>query len=294
MDDKADILNKANVITRELSLANIQEVLTEGFKVLEKIRGANIVLVIGNTGSGKSTMLSSLLKGPDALEIKQIKFTIDVPNKEGVMVRSERTKKVIDNKEASPTEDFIIGHSSVNSETFLPKFLYDYQNDVYFGDIAGLQDTSGPLIDFINSFLVKKIFQLANSVRFLYVMTKKQMKEMRGMQIRQQIRVLQAMCSTVDINDVHNSIKPVITKVKTGELADDEDERSLEDYRQVFVDAAQAEIEMLRNQDAAKDREIEELNALNANGGDAQEENQDQQALNEDAQNSKEKKYEEM
>lgn len=131
----------------------------------------------------------------------------------------------------NPAEDFIIGHSSVKSETFLPNFIYDYENDVFFGDIAGLQDTSGPLVDFINSFLVKKIFQMSRSVRFLYVMTKKQMKEMRGMQIRQQIRVLQAMCSTVDIKDVHNSIKPIITKVKAGPLPDDEDETCLEDYR---------------------------------------------------------------
>ena len=86
--------------------------------------------------------------------------------------------------------DFIIGHSDVNSETFLPKFLYDEGNDILYGDIAGLQDTSGPLVDFINSFLVKKIFQLASTVRFLFVMTKKQLKDMRGMQIRQQIKVL--------------------------------------------------------------------------------------------------------
>ena len=180
------------------------------------------------------------------------------------MVTQERQKKVIDNKQVSPNEDFVIGHSSVNSQTFLPTFLYDYQNDVYYGDIAGLQDTSGPLVDFINSFLVKKIFQLASSVRFLYVMTKKQLKDARGMQIRQQIRVLQAMCSTVDIKDVHNSIKPVITKVKPGPLDDEEDERSLEDYRQIFIDASQAEVEMLRNQDTAKDREIEEINAMNS------------------------------
>ena len=85
-EDKADILIKSNVIKRELSLASIKEVLTEAFKVVEKIRGANIVLVIGNTGSGKSTMLSSLLKGPEALEMKSITFTIEVPNREGVMV----------------------------------------------------------------------------------------------------------------------------------------------------------------------------------------------------------------
>ena len=81
MEDKSDILIKANVIKRELSLHSIQEVLTEAFKSLEKIKGANIVLVMGNTGSGKSTMLSSLLKGAEALEMKQITFTIDIPNK---------------------------------------------------------------------------------------------------------------------------------------------------------------------------------------------------------------------
>lgn len=82
------------------------------------------------------------------------------------------------------SEVFKIGHSDTTSQTFLPTFQYDQANDLFYGDIAGLQDTSGPLIDFINSFLVKKIFQLANSVRFLFVMTKKQMKETRGMQIR--------------------------------------------------------------------------------------------------------------
>ena len=101
------------------------------------------------------------------------------------------------------------------------------------------------------------------------------------------------MCSTVDINDVHNSIKPVITKVKTGELADDEDERSLEDYRQIFIDASSAEIEMLRNQDLAKDKEIEIINANIGDGEDTQE-SHDQKAMEEDARNSKEKKYEEL
>ena len=126
---------------------------------------------------------------------------------------------------------------------------------------------------------------MSRSVRFLYVMTKKQMKEMRGMQIRQQIRVLQAMCSTVDIKDVHNSIKPIITKVKVGPLPDDEDETCLEDYRQVFVDASEAEVEMLKNQDSAKDKEIEEIEGARNNAEDD---------LGQDAKYSKEKKYEEM
>lgn len=86
-------------------------------------------------------------------------------------------------------------------------------------------------------------------MRFLFVMTKKQMKDTRGMSIREQIRVLQQICSTVDINDLHNSIKPVISKVKPGPLREGEEEVNLDDYRNIFNDACEAEIETLRNQD---------------------------------------------
>lgn len=67
----------------ELSLVTIVKVLTEGFKSLEKIKDSDVVLVIGNTGSGKSTMLSSLLRGSQTLEKKTIKFTIEVMQKDG-------------------------------------------------------------------------------------------------------------------------------------------------------------------------------------------------------------------
>ena len=103
-------------------------------------------------------MLSSLLRGPKTLEKKTITFNIEVLQKDGSKIQKERTKNVIDNKEVVESKNFIIGHSDTNSETFLPTFIYDDVNDIFYGDIAGLQDTSGPLIDFINSFMVKKIF----------------------------------------------------------------------------------------------------------------------------------------
>ena len=92
-------------------------------------------------------------------------------------------------------------------------------------------------------------------------MTKKQMKDSRGMHIRQQIRVLQTICSTIDINDIHSSIKPVVTKVKHGPLDENDEECNLEDYRTIFNDACEAEIEMLRNRDCAKEEAIDEINA---------------------------------
>ena len=99
------------------------------------------------------------------------------------------------------------------------------------------------------------------------------------------------MCATINIKYIHNSIKPVITKMRTGMLADDDDERCLEDIRAIFTEACEAEIEMLRNQDQAKDDEIDKINNMD---GDADEDDKHGQFMKEDAERSKEKKYEEL
>ena len=59
--------------------------------------------------------------------------------------------------------------------------------------------------------------------------------------------------------------------MKTGALADDEDERSLDDIRTIFTEACEAEIEMLRNQDSTKDEEIDRINQEGSGGQDAEE-----------------------
>lgn len=156
--EEQDMLKKENIKKMPLDLATIRDVLQVAFKQLDKIKDADVVLVIGNTGSGKSTMLSSLLKGPDALESKIIEFMIDIPQKDGTKVQKPKTKTVIDNKQVTQGKDFIIGNSEVMSETFMPHFIYDEVHNIFYGDIAGLQDTAGPLFDFINSFMVKRIF----------------------------------------------------------------------------------------------------------------------------------------
>ena len=49
-----------------------------------------------------------------------------------------------------------IGDSMSASETFLPKV--DFLDDMVFIDIAGLNDASGRLIEFINRFMLRKLF----------------------------------------------------------------------------------------------------------------------------------------
>ena len=71
---------------------------------LEKIKNKDLIIVLGNTGCGKSTMLNSLLLGPDSLhEIKQ----------QDMNAKKKRFKKVIATKENLPT--LKIGHENDKS-----------------------------------------------------------------------------------------------------------------------------------------------------------------------------------
>lgn len=81
---------------------------------LEKYTNKNLVIAIGNTGCGKSTMLSSLLFGSDSLMLKKIKKEITLATGK----RKNTIQHVICKKEEST--DFEIGHSCSKSMTFLP------------------------------------------------------------------------------------------------------------------------------------------------------------------------------
>ena len=58
---------------------------------------------------------------------------------------------------------FKIGHSKTESMTFLPDIVpfESGDNEFVFVDIAGLNDTSGNLIELVNCFITKQIFKAA-------------------------------------------------------------------------------------------------------------------------------------
>ena len=80
-----DIVIKLHLMQKEL-------------KILSK---GNIVLVVGYTGCGKSTMLSSLIYGPKSLELTKVEVVGNKKNKK---------MEVIDHKKKNKPE-LAIGHS---------------------------------------------------------------------------------------------------------------------------------------------------------------------------------------
>jgi ABC-type dipeptide/oligopeptide/nickel transport system ATPase component len=89
-----DYTDKQVVRNLQLSLENIVNVSEAAFAKISHLKEKELLLAFGNTGCGKSTMISSLVFGPDKLEMKA------VPEKK--MVRGvEKTyyNKIIDQKE---------------------------------------------------------------------------------------------------------------------------------------------------------------------------------------------------
>ena len=86
---------------------------------------------------------------------------------------SEKTRTVIDVKQEFKHEDmsFKIGHSQVTSETFIPSFIKDPNNDYVWVDIAGFGDTDGDLIEYINTFIDKKLFLVAKEIKIIIPFT---------------------------------------------------------------------------------------------------------------------------
>ena len=224
-----DYTDKQVVRNLQLSLENIVNVSEAAFAKISHLKEKELLLAFGNTGCGKSTMISSLVFGPDKLEMKA------VPEKK--MVRGvEKTyyNKIIDQREdfkgwlAGQNFDglFEIGHSKAESKTFIPHFYKPPDQNMIYSDIAGLMDTAGDLIEYVNCFMNKKIFNQAKKIKFIVPITKAQMKEVRGGPIVQQIEIILNLCSR-SYSDVIKSIQPVITKVEQHpspeEVYDDDD-----------------------------------------------------------------------
>ena len=100
----------------------------------------------------------------------------------------------------------------ITSQTFIPYFINDTNNDYVWVDIAGFGDTDGELIEYINTFIDKKIFNVAKEVKIIIPFTATQMSEQRGGIVAQLIKLMQNIFSSY-LGQTEFSILPILTKV---------------------------------------------------------------------------------
>ena len=90
-DQSIDYTDKQRISLMEPSLENLIAVCEAVFKNLDQIRDCELIMAIGNTGCGKSTMISSLVFGPEMHELTSKKEKKEING-----VQKSFYKKVID------------------------------------------------------------------------------------------------------------------------------------------------------------------------------------------------------
>lgn len=84
MDSRIGLpLDREVVQNKPVNLNNLVETLRSAFQLLEVINGKNVIICLGNSGCGKSTILNSIVYGSDSLKLEKIK--IEVPKNNGQM-----------------------------------------------------------------------------------------------------------------------------------------------------------------------------------------------------------------
>lgn len=163
------IPTKEEIKKMECNFENLIPLLDLIFETFNMVDGADLLLSIGNKGCGKSTIINSLMYGPQSLEEKHLDF--QVRGLRGKMKKVKRT--VIEQKEEFKSKNaFSIEHSECESNTLIPSFIRDEANNIVYADVAGLNERSNEFVDFIATFIDRYIFLKAEKIRFLVPITR--------------------------------------------------------------------------------------------------------------------------
>lgn len=230
---------KESIAKMECTLANLVSILRWAFEQVRCVQNQDVVVALGNTGCGKSTMFTSLIYGSQVLERKQLEETVRQTSGQERISR----RWVIERKLEFQSDEFKIGHNEADSMTFMPNIVKSAETDTYFSDLAGLNDTSGDLTEFVNCFVNKFIFKQAKRVRFLIPLTISQIEEVRGKPAREQLEVVSNICSE-QLDVMIDSIQPILTKVDPTEENTD-----IELIRHRFAEQLSAGVNALRAAD---------------------------------------------
>lgn len=131
-----------------------------GSKVSAKIRGQEILVVLGSTGAGKSTIIN-YLHGCK-------------------LIRSDKVALVSKESEVKPITTIGHGH---HSSTFIPNIIASDESKIIFCDAPGFNDSRGSAINIINMVNIHQILSSAARVKFLVLLNYSELYLDRSSQI---------------------------------------------------------------------------------------------------------------
>lgn len=125
--DGVNFTEKESVRKLNLNLESIVRVSEAVFPYIVAAKDQELILACGNTGCGKSTLITSLVFGTDKLEEVKIPEVRKLANGREKTFYTKYIDQKPDLKEFLTTNNLIglfeIGHSRAESKTFIPHFF---------------------------------------------------------------------------------------------------------------------------------------------------------------------------
>mmetsp|Transcript_28261 Transcript_28261/g.65453 ORF Transcript_28261/g.65453 Transcript_28261/m.65453 type:complete len:782 (-) Transcript_28261:1163-3508(-) len=175
-----------------------------GHRNAQKVRGRDIVMFLGNTGAGKSTLINYLMGCEMALERPDNPIldprVIVKPHSHGGNCSKNFTK---------------IGHDIMTSETFMPKVILNTENDgQFYVDCPGFLDSRGEEISLANTVNNRAIMQNAASMKVVALVDFSSLKTARATGFKEFTKLLKHIFGdNATLHKYKESILLGITKI---------------------------------------------------------------------------------
>lgn len=184
-------MEDVNDVTYHKVKSILEEHLENNPGLLDSSKGKDIIVFLGNTGSGKSTLINYLSEK----ELRADDFN-------NILLAN------IDDPSA-----MAIGEGG-DSETFLPRFIP--VGDLLFYDMPGFNDTRGTARNLVNACFIKSIIENARSARLVFVVGSDEITAKRGDSI---IELLKNVKQLVPNKPVENFSGLIVTKSQVSKIA---------------------------------------------------------------------------
>lgn len=185
-----------NVSTPELSqVKNIFNLMSQWKDKIQICRCDEITLVLGNTGSGKSTFIQWFMGNDDQMTSKEIR-------------RGEFIIEDSGNR---------IGSSTLDSMTIFPELVVDSSTNMAYYDCPGFSDTRNATHEIAITYFIKKVSEQAQKIKIIFIVSYPSVKT--GVDRNDFMKLLRHNIEFLkDIDKFSSSIALVVTKVDNDQV----------------------------------------------------------------------------
>jgi uncharacterized protein YegL/GTP-binding protein EngB required for normal cell division len=170
-DNNEEPGNRPMELVTPFNMTLLKQSIQNGSDALKCVHGRDVVLVVGKTGTGKSTLIQGLAG-------KKLVATMHETCFAGQTV----TKEVFEVQNGDALPGFDIGHAKFSKTKFIRTYAReeDCSDAVLYLDTPGFEDTDGHEVDIATSVMLSHVARRCNSLRFVILINYASLIEDRG------------------------------------------------------------------------------------------------------------------